>query len=70
MEQHKMSILNSPLTRTKAHRDAVAHEAYKRTSAEKQSAQESEYAHRAKPRNFDDDEMLAMCGIPTRPRKQ
>lgn len=59
-----MSAINSPLTRSRAHREAVALEATKRELAEQAAAKQAEYQHRANPRRRrDDDELMAMCGI-------
>ena len=63
MEQHKMSILNSSMTRTKAYKEAVAHEAFKREQAAEQSAKQAEYDHFANRRRLDDDELRAACGM-------
>lgn len=38
--------------------------------AAQQAAQQAEIAHRSKsPKDFDEDEMLAACGLPSRPRR-
>lgn len=59
-----MSAINSPLTRSRAYREAVQAEAYRRKAAAEKSAQEAEFNHRANPRRRrDDDELMAMCGI-------
>ena len=58
-----MSILNSSMTRTKAYKEAVAHEAFKREAAAEKSAKESEYNHFANRRRLDDDELRAACGM-------
>ena len=59
-----MSVLNTTLTRSRAYREAVQAEAYRRKAAAEKSAQEAEFNHRANPRRRrDDDELMAMCGI-------
>ena len=51
-----------------ATKDAVVNEQLAQKKSAEASAKQSEYEHRAKPRQFDDDEMLAMCGLPPRRR--
>ena len=63
MEQHKMSILNSSMTRTKAYREAVSNACYEREAAAEKSAKQAEYQHFANRRSLDDDEFRAACGI-------
>lgn len=50
--------------------DDLDQQRHARKVAEQESAKQSEVAHRAKSsRDFDDDEMLAACGLPPRPRR-
>jgi hypothetical protein len=66
MEQHKMSILNSSMTRTKAYREAVANARYEREAAAEKSAKQAEYDHyanRSRLDDLDDDELRAACGM-------
>ncbi len=59
-----MSAINSPLTRSRAHREAAQSQAFSNEAAAEKSAQEAEFNHRANPRRRrDDDELMAMCGI-------
>lgn len=59
-----MSAINSPLTRSRAYREAAQAEAIKREIAEKAATEQAEFNHRANPRRRrDDDELMAMCGI-------
>lgn len=58
-----MSILNSPMTRTKGYQEAVANARYEREAAAEKSAKESEYQHFANRRRLDDDELRAACGM-------
>ncbi|MDO8415526.1 MAG: hypothetical protein Q7S87_04880 [Agitococcus sp.] len=56
----------NPMTRTRSYQETQDSQRFAQQQAQKKSAADSEYAHRANRSTQDDDEFRASCGLPPR----